>query len=144
MNQNSLITDHQLMTFMLKMSSDQRDKNALLLTEWESNFVASFARSANPSNWFTQGRRASTEKLWMRYGGELKHPHPLDAVAERPTVADADPDGCEYLVRDAGRQARCNQPAVLMEPRHLRYCQIHADQVRRACKNIVLVPFKTP
>ncbi len=98
--------------------------------------------------WFTEGRRLAADRMWMKHGGELNIPHPLDAVKGPPPIADADPAGCEFLVRDEDtqRQRRCNEPAVCQEPRHLRYCQAHKEQVERsmhyAKKTIVLIPFQ--
>ena len=130
-----MITDHQYHEFLILQLADQQGKNPLLLSEWESHFLASFRASNRQSLWLTEGRRKSVDRMWMKYGGELAHPHPLDTVAAKPTPAPADPTGCEFLVRgDDGRQQRCNEPAVCREvrggrPIGLRYCQMHRDQI---------------
>lgn len=141
-----MITDYQYQGFMDALVADQRTKNKLNLPEWEGNFVASYIRASRKSLWFTAGRRLATDRMWMRWGPDLNLPHPADIVTERPKMAEADPTGCEFLVKgDDGRQQRCNEPAVCREPGHLRYCEAHRDQVERAMhfakKTIVLIPF---
>jgi len=136
-----MITDKQYCEFMRKLAEDQRGKNPLLLGEWENSFLHSFAKSSRPSLWFTEPRRQATDRMWMRWGPELGLPHPLDAVKGPPPITPADPDGCEYLVKDdSGRQQRCNEPAVCREPRRLRYCQAHREQVEKAVKGTVFIP----
>lgn len=129
-----MITDQQRLEFMRKLATDARGKNGVLLPEWENGFLASFLNSSRPSLWFTEGRRPVTDQMWMRYGADINHPHPLDRVTERPRIADADPTGCEYLVRLDGRQQRCNDPATCQEPGRLRYCAMHGEAVVLAMK----------
>lgn len=142
-----MITDSQYREFLFKLATDQRGKNGLILSEWEQSFLDSFTRSSRPSLWFTEGRRTVTERMWMKLGGELGFPHPLDAIHEPPRIQDADPTGCEYLVRgDDGRQRRCNAPAVWQGysrgPRPgLRYCESHKVAVERANKGMIINPF---
>ena len=143
-----MITDLQYLTFLQKLHAATRPPIELMLPEWESNFLASFLQSSRPALWFTgdatSGRRGTTDKMWRRFGPEINFPHPLDTVSERPQLAEADADGCEYLMRDddaGGRQRRCNLPATQMEPGKLRYCAAHAEAVERACKGTKLVPF---
>lgn len=132
-----MITDHQRLEFMRRLASDVRGKNGLLLPEWESNFLASFLQSSRPSLWFTEGRRTVVDRMWMRFGPDIHFPHPLDTIAERPKMAPADSTGCEYLVKgEDGRQHRCNEPATCQEPRHLRYCDAHGQQVEQAMKRM--------
>lgn len=139
-----MITDHQFLGFLQTLAEDQRGKNPLLLTEWENRFLDSFTRAARPSLWFTPGRREAAEKMWRKLGPELNFPHPDDLVqGPKSKIQNADPDGCEYLVRDEedrGVQHRCNAPATCREPGRLRYCDPHAIAVKRYFPNLPLVP----
>jgi len=128
-----MITDSQRQEFLQKLGTDVRGKNGIILPEWESQFLASFLQTSRPG-WFTEGRRTATDRMWMRYGPEINWPHPADRVTERPRLAAADPTGCEYLLREDGRQRRCNEPATCQEPGRLRYCQMHAEAVVKAMK----------
>ena len=152
-------TDLQLLGFMQALAANVRSKNGVLLTDWESQFLASFLHSSRPSLWFTSGRRGPTDLMWKRYGGEINHPHPsesLDPTASgRPDAnglaAQAAPDGCEFWIKADGLsgslQRRCNETAELVGRRGLRYCRMHADEVvknmRRAGMSVELRPFKT-
>ena len=145
-----MINDHQRFEFMSKLATDVRSKNGILLPEWESRFLASWMQSSRQTLWFTEGRRVATDRMWARYGAELNHPHPLDAVLVRPTIPPADADGCEYLVRGdddrCGPPHRCNEPATCQEPGRLRYCAMHGASVvrdmKRAGKSIALINFQ--
>lgn len=144
-----MITDPQFNEFLRRLVADQRSQNPLMLSEWEGRFLDSFQRSSRPSLWFTEARRQATDRMWMKHGRELKFPHPLDTVASRPQMQDADPTGCQYLVKDdAGRQQRCNEPATCQEYRRLRYCDMHREAVERAMKRmgktICFSPFNPP
>ncbi|MDR3459592.1 MAG: hypothetical protein P4N60_19355 [Verrucomicrobiae bacterium] len=141
-----MITNEQCYLFMLKLETDQRSKNSMNLDEFETGFLASWVEAGQPTRWFSPGRIIVINRMWMRYGAELNFPHPDDRITERPSIADADPDGCQYLIKDEGRQRRCNDPAVCREVRQgsrtgLRYCEPHQRAVKQACKNIVLVKF---
>ena len=134
-----MITDPQRLEFMLKLAADVRRPHGVLLSEWEAEFMASFIRfpqlgffirNGQPS----VGRQQTVDRMWMRYGGEIDWPHPMDSVGERATIPEADPDGCQYIVREDGRQARCNAPATCREPGRLRYCATHGEAVQRDCK----------
>ncbi len=140
-----MITDSQRLEFMGKLTVDVRRPNGVLLSEWEAEFMASFIRypqlgffirNGQPS----LGRRQTVDRMWMRYGPEIGWPHPMDTVHERPRMDEADPAGCEYLVKpDEGgqggaHQRRCNEPATCQEPGKLRYCAAHAEAVQRDCK----------
>jgi hypothetical protein len=130
-----MITDLQRSEFLAKLHASMRAKNGVLLPDWESAFLASWLAAMAGSRWFTDGRRMATDKMWMRFGGEINWPHPLDTVAlTQLAIADADADGCQYLVREDGRQRRCNDPATCREPGKLRYCDCHAQAVERDCK----------
>lgn len=131
-----MITDSQLAEFLAKLNADARGKNGVLLPDWESHFLASFMEAGARVNWFTDGRRLATDRMWRRFGGEIGWPHPSDTVSEQPRLADADPAGCEYLVRLDGRQQRCNEPATCQEPGRLRYCRMHGEAAVQAMKRI--------
>ena len=142
-----MITDSQRVHFLEKLHSATRTKNALLLTEWESSFLGSYLnRCRKTAGWFTTGRREVVDKLWMRYGPEINWPHPADTVTERPRMADADPTGCEYLVKLDGMRRRCNEPATCQEPGRLRYCSMHGEAavaaMKRAGKTLRLINFQ--
>jgi hypothetical protein len=126
-----MITDLQFMAFLEKLAADQRGKNRLNLTEWEDNFIRTYM-SCGGGFFLTAGRRAAIDRMWRKLGPELGHLHPLDTVTERPTMAPADPTGCEYLVRLDGRQQRCNEPATLRESGRLRYCHMHGEAAVKA------------
>ena len=127
-----MITDFQLIEFLQKLLADQRGKNPMILTDWEQQFLGSFSATSRQTLWLTNGRRAAVDRMWRKLGPELNFPHPLDTVTERPQIAEADPSGCEYLVRLDGRQQRCNEPATLREPGRLRYCRIHGEAAVKA------------
>ena len=141
-----MITDLQLCDFLKKLAVDAALKNGVLLPEWESHFLASFMESGARMNWFTDGRRMATDRMWRRFGPEINWPHPSDTVTERPSMADADPTGCEYLVKEDGRQRRCNEPATCQEPGRLRYCSMHGEAavaaMKRMGKTLRLVNFQ--
>ena len=56
------------------------------------------------------------------------------APGERPRMADADPAGCEYLVKLDGVYRHCNEPATCQEPGRLRYCSMHGEAAVLAMK----------
>ena len=146
MSPTTTITDLQRAKFMELLLAAARDEYGLLLTPWEQDFVASYTHTQQYWRWFTPGRRAATDNLWRKYGAELKHPFPTDLVNERPKMADADPEGCQYVVKDEGRQRRCNDPAEFQEPGRLRYCRAHGEAVEKDCKraNISIRLIKFP
>lgn len=134
-----MITDIQRVEFLDKLVADSRRTHGVMLTEWENDFSASFIRFPNvkffaPGGVPSQGRRDSVNRMWMRYGPEINWPHPMDRVSEAAPIAPADPAGCEYLVREEGRQRRCNDPATCREPGRLRYCALHGEAVAKDCK----------
>ena len=129
-----MISNPQALEFMNRLVADQRGKNSLNLTEWEERFLSGFSQAYRGWAWFTEGRIKSVDRIWRRYGPEMNFPHPLDTVHERPKMAPADSGGCEYLVRDEGRQRRCNDPATCREPGRLRYCEVHGRAVEQECK----------
>lgn len=142
---NAMITDLQYGQFMNKLMEDQRGANALLLGQWEQDFLHSYRYAERQTLWFTPARRQAADRMWMKYGGELKFPHPLDTVHTRPQIPEADPDGCQYLVREDGQQRRCNTPAELREPGRLRYCAMHGEAavkaMERAGKTLRLIKY---
>jgi len=135
------ITNEQRAEFLRKL-----DGSDLVVTDWEAQFIASFLGAYRWWNWFTAGRQASVDQMWMKYGAMLALPYPV----ARPTgknlpIEDAAPDACQYRVMEDGRQRVCNEPAELMRANRFRYCRAHGDQVRadlkRRGKTIHLIPF---
>ena len=146
MTSSPLINDQQFVEFLNALAADVKSKNGVLLTAWESDFLGTFLGLPTGAFHFTEGRRAAVDRMWRRYGAEINHPHPLDEVTERPKLPDADPSGCQFIVRDEERrQRRCNEPATCREPGRLRYCELHGEEVRKAMKiagqSIALVRF---
>jgi len=137
------ITDQERCVFLRKL-----DGSELLVSDWESRFIESFLRAANPTLWFTPGRRVSADKMRMKYGREpeIKMPFFSDPVAA-PFVPEADPTGCQFMVRDEDRRQRpCNAPAAWQRLNGFPYCESHAEAVRsdlkRRGKVLHLVSFK--
>ena len=124
------------------------DKSDLVVTDWEAEFIGSFLNAHRWYMWFSDGRRASTDKMWMKYGAELKMPFHVAAREDsRPTrIEDAKAGCCQFLVYDDGTARCCNDPATQQRRNGFRYCTTHADQVQRDCKRrgkiIELFPFK--
>ncbi len=129
-----MITDLQLCDFLNKLATDAALKNGVLLPDWESGFLASFLEAGARVNWFTDSRRLVTDRMWRRFGPDIHWPHPADTVTERPRMADADPAGCEYLVKLDGVYRHCNEPATCQEPGRLRYCSMHGEAAVLAMK----------
>lgn len=129
MTSASHITDLQRLEFLQKLLASD-----LLLTDWEQQFTGSFRSSSRPSLWFTEGRRTSTDKMWMKYGGELNHPFPTDAIATK--IAPADEDCCQCYVRLDGRQQHCNAPAFWQAANGWLYCNEHAEAAQRDFKRM--------
>ena len=85
--------------------------------------------------------------MWRKYGAELNHPHPDDVAGPVNRISDqASPNGCEFWMKDEGRQRRCDVTAEFFGRRGLRYCRMHADEViknmRREGKSIELQPYQ--
>jgi hypothetical protein len=145
--QRKPVTDNKaIIEFMNLLLEDQQGKDSLNLTPWEQEFLASYNRAHRHWQWMTDPRAEAADRMWRRYGPELNHPHPLDTVSDRRKLADADPDGCEYLVKEYGTpQRRCNDPAEYQEPGRMRYCKLHAETVqeamKRSGKRIALIKF---
>jgi hypothetical protein len=132
------ITDLQRLEFMQKLCDDVRRENGLVLDDWEQQFLASFTSSSRPSLWFTAGRQIYTDRMWMKYGGELKHPFPADDVRPQALPV-ADAAGCEVFVRDESRrQVRCNAPATQINLKGMRYCDACAERVTKDLKQLNL------
>jgi len=145
---DSSTADYKRLQFFQALFNDQRGANPVILNDWERGFFASWCGASMQSTWFTPNRRPKVDEMWARYGSDINHPHPNDLVqaTSRPAIADADPDGCQYLVKEDGGQKRCNEPATHQEARAggrpgLRYCGCHAEHVQRTCKGIALVKF---
>jgi hypothetical protein len=140
MNFDPTITDAQRVTFLQALSASD-----LSLTDWEKDFMSSFAHSTS-NNWFTDGRRKSTEAMWRKYGSEVNQLYPGDDVRPRSIPA-ADPDACEYFVKLDGVQQHCNAPAVWINKNKFRYCEAHGEAVqkdlRRRGGHMELRPFSS-
>lgn len=137
-----MISDDQYLEFMKKLSADQHGANPLMtLDDFKKSFLGSFRSQPRASFFFSDKRRGCTDRMWRKHGPDLNFPHPLDAINGPPKIPDADPAGCQYLVREDGRpQRRCNEPVVCQEPRKLKYCQAHREQVERAVKGTIFIP----
>ena len=124
----SAITDAERAAFLRKL-----DNSDLNVSDWESSFLGSFMGAA--SFFWTDARRVAVDKMRMKYGSEpeIKMPFPL-AETSSVKLADADPTGCEFMVRLDGRQQRCNDPAEFRRQNGFRYCSAHADAVQRDLK----------
>ena len=135
-----MITDQQRCEFMDKLAISARAADGVLLTNWESEFLASYIRQPQPAFFSpggtsSQGRRDAVNRMWMKYGGEIGLPHPLDYASDNISpLADADEGCCQYIVRDGGRQQRCNDPATCREPGKLLYCALHGEAAAKDCK----------
>jgi hypothetical protein len=138
-------TDREYSQFLFRLAADQRIRNRINISPWDGRFLHSFVISSRPSLWFTDPRRASADRMWREYGALLGFPHPLDTVHEAPRIPEADPAGCEYLVRgDDGRQRHCNEPAAWQGERRgarpgLRYCEAHKIAVERAFQHKTII-----
>lgn len=128
------ITDRERCEFLRKLDQHRAGSQGLLLTSWESDFINNFLHDGR-TVWFTDGRRASADKMRMKYGEEIGMPMPAERPQDNRTTGPQDPNGCQFLVRDeSGRQSPCNQPAVKQRPNGFRYCQGHAEQVQEDCQ----------
>jgi hypothetical protein len=140
----SHITDPQRMNFMQKLSAEvfgcsgvsASAANLLILEDWEKGFLSSWRASSRPSLWFIGGRKEATDKLWRKYGLEINYPFPV-AHDVRSAVPAADPNGCEFLVKNEAGQINqpCNEPATLVNSHGFRYCDEHGQQARNAIKH---------
>ena len=144
---SSAITDRDRLLFMNKLAQNVRLPHGLLVTPWESDFIASFVRSSRPSLWFTEPRKVATDRMRMKYGSEKEIGMPFPPAKSSPAkLPEADPDGCQFVIREAGQQQPCNAPAERMRTNGFRYCSDHADAVlrdlKRQGKTMHLVPFK--
>ena len=131
-------TDQQRLDFLKALN-----KSDIVLDERERCFVAQGAGQGRLL-WFTAGRRGWTDAIMRKYKLALENPNPATSSSSLP---DADPAGCEFLVRDEERRlGRCNQPAVKQTRSGFRYCSDHSDQVERDLKrrgsSVQLYPFK--
>ncbi len=140
MKRTTDLTDLQLMGFMQKLDAAERAADGITIDEWELNFLNSFRQSSRPTLWFTAGRRAATDRMWMKLGALIEHPYPTDDVrlSSRPAPAAlpvAERDGCMYFVKDdARRLVRCHAAAMWESRTGFLYCEEHADMARKAMK----------
>lgn len=132
MNYVSHITNPQRFNFMQKLCADVFGPNGLIVEDWERGFISSFRASSRPMLWFVGGRLESTDKLWRKYGQDIKMPYPLPP-REPATLPKADPDCCEYLVKGENRWMEpCNLPATKINSRGFLYCEEHGEQAQKA------------
>ena len=125
----SSITDLDRCEFLRKL-----DGSDLILSIWECQFIVSFMRDGR-SVWFTPGRRESADKMRMKYGSEPEISLPFPLAESSPSLASqADAGCCQFLVSEDGRQSPCNAPAAWKRQNGFRYCEDHADAVRRDLK----------
>jgi hypothetical protein len=129
-----MINDQHLCEFLNALAVNVKRDDGVLLTEWEKSFLGSYVGLPTGAFHFTPARRQAVDRMWRKYGPDLELPHPLDRVSERPKIAEADPTGCQFLMREDGRQRRCNDPAEFVEPGRLRYCRQHGEQATADCK----------
>ena len=133
------ITDLQRVEFLEKLRCSD-----LLLTEWEMRFTSSYRLSSRPTLWFTQARKAATDRMWLRLGVLLNHPYPTDDVRRTASgearvapaaLPEAEANACMYFKRDENRQlVRCNEPAVRENRAGFRYCLEHAELAQKQVK----------
>lgn len=129
-----MINDQQFCEFLNALAVNVKRDDGVLLSEWEQLFLGNYIGLPTGAFHFTPARRQAVDRMWRKYGADLELPHPLDLVSERPKMAEADPTGCQYLVREDGRQRRCNEPAEFIEFGRLRYCQPHAEAATKECE----------
>ena len=141
---NAAITDQERSAFLRKL-----DGSDLNISDWEGGFIETFLGCYRDWQFWTPGRRESTDKMRMKYGAEpeIKMPFPLAETTASP-VPPADAAGCEFMVRAEGRQQRCNAPAAKMRQNGFRYCADHAEAVQRDVKKrtgrtMMLFPFRS-
>lgn len=130
----SNITDFERDNFMRKLSAEIFGASGLLVEDWEKRFVSGWRASARPSLWFIGGRKEHTDKLWRKYGLEIKFPYPVAPSRESAPVQ-ADPDCCMFLVKAEDRWQRpCNEPATKVGKNGFLYCDEHGEQAQKAMK----------
>lgn len=138
---NPSITDADRAAFLRQLGGSD-----LNVSDWEGDFLFNFMGAGAKFFW-TDARRLSVDKMRMKYGGEpeIKMPYPLE-VSAPVKHAEADAGCCQFLVRLDGRQQPCNDPAAWQRQNGFRYCEMHADGVRRDLKRqgktIHLIPFR--
>ena len=131
MTQNAAITDYNRCLFMTQMAKAHASLN---LSDWESSFLNSWKAASRQIIWFTDPRRVATDKMWRQFGSlpEIGMPFPV-ALSVPPGVPRADPECCDYLVRDGGNTVRCNEPALWRRRKNdFHYCQTHAEKARES------------
>jgi hypothetical protein len=123
MTPNPAITDNERRLFLSRLLTSD-----LFVTDWEADFLSGFDSAGRSSKWFTNGRRVSTDKMWMKYAADLKLPFPGTIIVKQ-TEPVADAGCCEYWVREPGQPQRpCNNPARWRRESGMLYCQAHAEQ----------------
>jgi len=117
---------------------DKLEDSDLMLTDWETAFVGSYREARSDGRWqewFTDGRRASADKMREKYGDDLGLPSTRRESSPKVEIAQADPAGCMYLVRgEGGLQRPCNEPAHWQTKQGFRYCDAHEAAAAEACR----------
>jgi hypothetical protein len=132
------IADLDRSKFLEKLVAASRGVNGLLLCEFEVEFLASFQRYNQYHTFFNAGsggRRNATDHMWRKFGSEpeIKMPFPL-AESSKPKLDQADPNCCEFLVRESGVQRPCNEPGEKVNRNGFIYCRMHVDLVLKNLK----------
>lgn len=137
------ITNEERAAFLRKL-----DASDLMVTDWEADFIGSFLQASHWWNWFTPGRVKSTDRMWMKYGPDLEMPYPLkgfELQQAKVKIAEADENGCNFIIYDGPRGHECNEPATKVRRNGFRYCAGHAEEVERSVKRrggkLILEPF---
>lgn len=144
---SSAITDLERAKFLEKLSAAARPAQGIMLTPWEVDFVDTFNRSYRYWQFFTEGRRVATDRMWMNYGNFPEVGMPFPVVARQgDVIPSADAGCCDFLIfGEDRRQQPCNAPATQMRQNGFKYCEAHAEAVQRDLKRhgktIILIPF---
>ena len=130
----SHITNEQRFKFMLNLCTDVFGQNGLLVEDWERRFISSFRSSSRPSLWFIGKRLEYTDRLWRKYGVEIKFPFPMPPRTTS-AIPTAEADCCDYLVKGASRWMEpCGAPATKINSRGFCYCDEHGELAQKAIK----------
>lgn len=128
---NANITDEDRAKFLNALSDSARSADGVMLSAWETDFIGNFKKVYRNWHFWTDGRRAATDALRAKFGALIGMPFPLAKTSPVPVPA-ADPNGCEFMMRDEERRmVRCNAPAVSQNRFGFRYCASHEEQVQR-------------
>jgi hypothetical protein len=150
MKADETITDFQRNEFMTRLSADVfGHANGLVMETWEHQFLSGWRASSRPSLWFIGKRKECTDRLWRKYGLEIKFPFPQPARAP-VGIPRAEAGGCQFLLRNEEGLINqpCNAEATLINNRGFRYCQTHGEDAQKAMRrrggHMELHQFKKP